>query len=101
MGYVAGMSRGSLCQGISNLATFALGTWLCAGYQSLSPPGPTTHPPAQTRLPSLVSTQNLHDVHGLKPCTRTDIRVPPQLVLLYRTVAANGPLVAVAVSTTI
>jgi len=66
---------------IWNPVTLDSGTSLCAGYQSLSAPGPTIQPAARTRWPLFVTTQNLHDVHCRNPDARTDMCVPPELLL--------------------
>src|SRR5215469_1555111 len=78
---------------MTKLATLDLGTTASAGYQSLFELGPTVHPPARSRRPSLVITQNLHSVHSGIPVTLTDMEVVPPVVLKYLTVAPNGPLV--------
>src|SRR5215472_13005350 len=80
------------------LATFDLGTSTSAGYQIRYAPGPTVHPPARSRRPSLVITQNLHSVHSRNPVTRTDMVVVVQFAVPYLTIAPCEPLVALETS---
>src|SRR5215472_17817476 len=83
---------------MTKLATLEPGTTASAGYQSLFELGPTVHPPARSRRPSLVITQNLHSVHSGIPVTLTDMEVVPPVVLTYQTVAPNGPWTTLATS---
>src|SRR5215472_19038412 len=84
---------------MTKLATLEPGTTASAGYQSLFELGPTVHPPARSRRPSLVITQNLHSVHSRNPVTRTDMDVVVQFAVLYLTIAPCEPLMTLATST--